>query len=878
MLGRTTGTNSGKATFNLYGGTIYGGIAQGLGGAIRIGDGNAALAEFNLYAGTVSGGEICGDIFTGTNVNVTLSGAPVIKTTGIKDAAGKEVTGKTGLAVTYESNIDISKLASGASIQITGDANTPFTAEAANAAAAAKCFSSTNSGTKIVAEDDRLKIVPKVVVNPEKDVFAPWDCEGLAYCPACMAQGKNQEAVVWTAFDPDNYTAGGTLSGHYYLTGSVTDSTAVDDTAYITPSGTLCFNLDGHDLTTTNGRVFFSNNKGGTLNVMDTAQVDGTVTGYYKTAGGAVFHLSGGRGSAKVNIYGGTFTKVNKASVAASNRSSVVHISANGGAVNMYGGKINTTGVENTIFPTAVYLSGGIYDATNAPWAAEANFTLHDGVITGGSCTGNGGLIRVGNPDIANATGKVVYVGAATFTVNGGVIYGGTSMTGGIGTILNGGNIYVGNDCKLILNGGTVGGDILAEDRTGVAAEGDEELYPGKTTVILSGDAKVLTRYGATKSKATGLYIEKGVAVNADGLTEGAEVYIAGALQEILFQSSRAEQLKPYIKAYDPKQYVEITDNGFWLGVRIAAVQTAENQVFYPTADQALAAYYQNPTGAYVQLFVDSDITLKGDAFIDSCGNDVTVAGSGMLYILESANDTYNHSAVGKWTVSGIEIAPDVINPVNGRRYIALREPGKPRYTAHRVELYMTHASLDTNQAGFYYKAAYVCDNTLAARVKEYGIVLSVNGIPRQESFLGGDDKFSVLEAPFVPDANHTVSGTSTRLTGIFKDQEGRPNAEYGARKIYATPYFTVDADGDACYDQVVIGYVRNKAYLENNKTTYTSKSLLDVMTMIDEVWNNTEGFVLEQKQKTQVQEFYQKWSDKGMDQWADQFEHIDAR
>jgi len=524
-----------------------------------------------------------------------------------------------------------------------------------------------------------------------------------------------------------------------------------------------------------------------------------------------------------------------------------------------------------------VYLSGGIYDATNAPWSAEAKFTLHDGVIKGGSCTGSGGLIRVGNPDIANSTGKVVYVGAATFTMNGGVIYGGISKTGGIGTILNGGNIYVGNDNTLVLSGGTVGGDILTEDRTSVAAEGDEELYPGKTTVILSGDAKILRRYGATKAKATGLYIEKNVSVNIDGLTEGAEIYIAGALGEVLFESAKATQLKPYIQAYDAKQYVGIEGSGFYLGVKMAAVQTGSEQVFYPTAAEALAAYYKNPTGAYVQLYVDTDITLKGDAYIDSCGNDVTVAGSGTLYALDCANDTYNHSAVGTWTVSGVQMAADVINPVNGRRYIVLQEAGKPRFTAHRMEMEMSHVSLNTEKAGIYYKAAYKCDNVLAVRVDDYGIVLSANGIPRQDSFIAGDGWSSVLGAPFVPDDNHTVNSTSTRVNGIFKEQEGRPNAQYGEKRIYASPYFAVDIDGDSGFDQVVIGYVNDPVYLKNNSVTYAGASLLDVMMMIDEAWNNTEGFVLTEEQKTQVREFYKKWADWGMNQWADQFTYIDA-
>lgn len=885
----------------MQGGVISGGDAKvGGGGNIFIRDntyGTVEIAGGKVIGGTaatgdnicvngtaangsqliLSGGEISGDIYTGNYVSITLTGAPKVRTAGISDTAGNPVAAKKGgLMVTENSNIDISQLTTGASVELTGDINTAFTAAHENAANVARCFTCTAEGRKIVAENNRLVIAAKVVLEPEQDVFAPWDCNDMAYCPACMAQGKTQQPVSWKAFNPDTHVAGTALSGHYYLDCAVVDSTATS-AAYIVPSGTLCLNLNGKDLTVTNGRVFFGDNKSGTLNVMDTAPTYGTVSGYYTSAGGAVFHLSGGRGGAKVNIYGGRFTKTSKAAAANSNRSSVVHITANGGTVNMYGGVIDTTGVENTIFPTAVYLSGGIYDATNAPWSAEAKFVMHDGLITGGSCTGDGGLIRVGNPDIANSTGKVVYVGAATFTMNGGLIYGGLSITGGIGTVLNGGNIYVGNDNKLILNGGIVGGDILTEDRTSVTAEGQEELYPGKTTVTLSGDVKILRRYEATKTKATGLFIGKDVQVNIDGLTENAEIYIDGALDVPLIVSEKAQQLKNYIHAYHDDRYVGIENGAFYLGQRVAAVQTAGEQVFYATVSDALERYYADPQGAYVQLYIDTDITLKGDAYIDSCGNDVTVSGKGTLYALDSANDTYRYSAVGTWTISGVSVATDVINPVNGRRYIALKEAGKPQYTAHRVELYMTHASLNTQQAGFYYKAAYKCDNALAQRVADYGVVLSVHGVPRQDSFLGGDDQFSVLEAPFKPDSTHMVTGDSTQLFGIFKDQEARPNAEYGATRIYATPYFTVDIDGDACYDQIVIGYVENAVYLQNNNVSYTSKSLLDVMQMIDEAWDNTEGFVLEDAQKQQVRAFYQKWNGLGMEKWAEVFEHIDA-
>jgi len=119
-----------------------------------------------------------------------------------------------------------------------------------------------------------------------------------AVCPVC------NEKVTWTAFVPSSDSQG--LTGHYYLTDDVTfTGTGAAGIFYSsTKNTTLCFHLNGHNLTATKTRAIFGSS--GKLNVMG----NGTVTGTNTSAEiGSAIQTNNTVAGNTVRLYGGTYKR-----------------------------------------------------------------------------------------------------------------------------------------------------------------------------------------------------------------------------------------------------------------------------------------------------------------------------------------------------------------------------------------------------------------------------------------------------------------------------------------------------------------------------------------------------------------------------------------
>lgn len=132
--------------------------------------------------------------------------------------------------------------------------------------------------------------------NSDIDVkFAPGTTD--AECPVC------KKVVTWKAFVPGTASQG--LTGHYYLTDDVTftgnDAAGIfySKTAYTT----LCFHLNGHNLTATKTRAIFGSS--GALNVMG----NGIVTGTNTAELGSAVQTNNGYSGNIVRLYGGTYKR-----------------------------------------------------------------------------------------------------------------------------------------------------------------------------------------------------------------------------------------------------------------------------------------------------------------------------------------------------------------------------------------------------------------------------------------------------------------------------------------------------------------------------------------------------------------------------------------
>ena len=139
----------------------------------------------------------------------------------------------------------------------------------------------------------------------------------------CPVHGSS---VTWTPLTPG---AAITLSAdtHYYLTDSVTNS-KVRFTAPNKWNQYACLHLNGKSITNTAGAVFVGKN--GQLHVMGDGEVKGGATA---ENAGATVSISCGGSYGAINLYGGTYSKYDPASLA-----NTIGVGYNGGILSVYSG------------------------------------------------------------------------------------------------------------------------------------------------------------------------------------------------------------------------------------------------------------------------------------------------------------------------------------------------------------------------------------------------------------------------------------------------------------------------------------------------------------------------------------------------------------
>ncbi len=515
-----------QAPVTISGGYIHDGNAKGK-NAVNHNvwvQGGSATSGHSL---TISGGTIDGDVLAG-NGPLTLSGAPVIN-------AGKSV----GLQNKGDA-ADVSGLTEGASIVVTAKAGDVLSVASDNAAAVAAYFTCSDSTLMVAAAADNTLVVQEAPVKePSKDVFDPWNYDGMAYCPVCLENGTATEPVEWIAVNSATtaFTMG--QGKHYYLSEDIPNAQVVADknsgVSYIQATwggATACLHLNGKDLTVTNGVAVFGST--GIMNIMG----DGVVSGNRTSGNGsnaATILVNSSKAAGTINLYGGTYTK------AATSQNAIISIQGNGGTINMYDGAvIDGTGLTNTNYPVGVNLLGGIYDATDNPHGGIATFNMYGGEIKNGTNTeGPGGNVMVGAGSVTAKT-----TGAAVFNMYGGTISGGTAAYGG--------NVFLRTGCSFNQHGGIIkGGKTTAADsyygggniaiitgvyllQDGIIADGETNLanknaaggnvYMRENTFIMTGGTISGGKSGTNTGGGSVYLTGKAALVVSGGTISGGEV------------------------------------------------------------------------------------------------------------------------------------------------------------------------------------------------------------------------------------------------------------------------------------------------------------------------------------------------------------------
>lgn len=287
------------------------------------------------------------------------------------------------------------------------------------------------------------------------------------------------------------------------------------------------------------------------------------------------------------------------------------------------------------------------------------------------------------------------------------------------------------------------------------------------------------------------------------------------------------------------------TTQGTRFAPKAVIIKSGESVVGYNSATAAAEDYTDTDItdGKVIKIFADTNLVLNnGDYYVDACGKDVVVTGTGTLYPIDSANDNYDQTKCGNWTILDGVLVNDVT--YGGNRYLTIEEDDV--YTTHRIMVEVSEVSLKTSAAGIYFKAVFYGDATIASRIESYGVAVSKDGMPNS---LDG-----VCYSELTDKSGHNgkyFGGNSAAIIDILKATDdlgdGETNLDRARTDIYGKAYIKIDMDGDS----------NTPADLVMGTREYVKCSLESVLGAIDDAWD---GDTYTSEQKENVESFLNAW------------------
>ena len=573
------------------------------------------------------------------------------------------------------------------------------------------------------AEHEQVTKGVQVAENAARMIFPTDGTQSKGICPVCQIMTN------WIPLGQENFeTSGYRLQDgkHYYLKESVEGENA----RILSPEagGTVgCIHLNGKNVTSTHATSTAISGSGGVLNIMGSGLVKGSVTN--STYGSAVqINTAGSKGA--VNLYGGTYGKVNAAA-----DTNVIGIRANGGIINLYSG----VKVEGGTNGSAIYLNttAKVKGTVNLYGATVDNRNSSKVAVKISATDAKAVQVnQYGGEILGSAAGAVSVAKGSAFRVYSGTIKG--NGTADAVAIAAGGAMYL--------------NDLAGVEQGAIHVSGTLHIGAGWAG---SAAVRFATEYALGATIPTNLLV-------ADGSFAGQLVQVGAT----------TAGLQP---KGDGSVYVA--------GTQLIAADGAVKESADPLADWKAGAY------AYMKLNCDMNFAdLKGlEITVDLNGFDLTAGGSGQVKLLDSANNTYDAAACGQFTNQGdITVAAEATAP-NGNVYIAVAEDNVT--TAHRLDMRLIAVTLRPSAAGLYYKARYDCDQVLAQQVTDYGVAMSLQDLPGADFKTEKGNAYTVAADAF----KSGVEVTSGSVFGIMKETlAATENAARGEMKIYANPYMTL--------------------------------------------------------------------------------------
>ena len=458
------------------------------------------------------------------------------------------------------------------------------------------------------------------------------------------------------------------------------------------------------------------------------------------------------------------------------------------GTFNLYGGTLSLNKVEGV----AGIGQGGVVYLYGA-------MTMYGGTVKGAEVTSN-------NTDITsnNGCGGAIYVrGSQGLNVYGGTIESGSVPTGGCGPC-----VFIHGRYADV----TIGGNAAIDNIYFFNNDGTTFNVSGAYTGTAS-----LTFNETNVTLAQGLDI--GNCINNASLSGG----------NITCVDAQGTDYSVYIDGSDLKLSCITEDTSAVLYGSAGMISVHE------TLSDAISACSD---GRYIKLMknVSDPVEVSKNATIDLNGynmSDVEVADGYTLYGMDSQTDDYTVkdndgklTGYGKITVSsgnvaGVTVGHDGIKD----SYLMITENDGVSF--HRVNLQLDSVNLrpfPNNEAlpSIYYTSCFGGDEKVAAKVKSFGVALSVYDEPNAEN-METKCKYSKFNT-FASGENNKSTGTLLR--GIMKETNSSTiNIRNANMQIYGRAYVLLDDDtGDGTH------------YMFGQGVSY---SLRQVIEAIDDMWTD---------------------------------------
>lgn len=377
-------------TFNMYGGSISGGMTAADGGNLYV----SIDCYFNMYGGTITGGQTGargGNVFVGGHMNMrggTISGGTatglgggVYLSGGANHKATITVGGTAQIIDNTTSNlylpetmtVTIGTLAKPARIGVTPVTTSNF-ASTTNESDA-RYFFSDNGKYAVVWSDGVLKLGSHnhCVCGGSAD----HSCEDSSWTSLTAALAAK-------SMTPDTADFGKLAAGNYFLDCDVTVTGATN----LTKNISLC--LNGYSISREEGKIFGYLKNGYTLNICDCSgeqvdgawQWDGSVNGGTNIYGSVIYTHYG----STLNIYGGNFTGKGTSNGG-------VIVAANDGAPDLNDDGIVSNEEKNQATPSVFNFYNGIIYGSQSATKNSTVVSYHSAVIYWHSGQLRGGLV-----------------------------------------------------------------------------------------------------------------------------------------------------------------------------------------------------------------------------------------------------------------------------------------------------------------------------------------------------------------------------------------------------------------------------------------------------------------------------------------------------